>query len=67
MDPIPWWVESYMRPVEPYLDGGLPYQLSPPCDVVLSELYGVGMASDRTEVIVVPLVLVGLVRCAYPY
>jgi len=31
--------------------------------VVLSMQYGIGMASDRTEVTIVPSVLVGLVRC----
>ena len=34
--------------------------------VVLSELRGVGMASDQTEVTVVPLVLAGLEWHAYP-
>ena len=33
--------------------------------VVLSELHGTGMVSDRTEVTVVPSVLVGSVRRAY--
>jgi hypothetical protein len=57
VDPIPWWVESYMRPIGPYLDGGSPYRLSPPCDVVFSTQPGAGMASDRTEVTTVPSVL----------
>ena len=34
--------------------------------VVLSELHGAGMASDRTEVTVVPLVLAGSEWHAYP-
>ena len=32
---------------------------------VLSELRDAGVVSDRTEVTIVPLVLVGLVWCAY--
>jgi hypothetical protein len=33
--------------------------------VVLSELCGAGVVSDRTEVTVIPSVLAGLVRHAY--
>ena len=35
--------------------------------VVLSELHGIGVASDRTEVTIVPSILVGSVQCAYSY
>ena len=64
MDPIPWWVESYICLVGPYLDGGSPYWLPPPDDVVLCLLRGVGMASDRAEVTVVSSFLAGSVQGA---
>jgi hypothetical protein len=35
VDPIPWWVGSYMRLVSLYLDGGSLYWQSPSCSVVL--------------------------------
>jgi len=54
VDPIPWWVESYMHPVGPYVDGGSLYWLLPPCGIVLSAQRGAGIASDRTEVTAVP-------------
>jgi hypothetical protein len=57
MDPIPWWVESYVHPIIPYLDGGSPNRLSPPCDVVFSAQPGAGMVSDWIEVTDVPLVV----------
>jgi hypothetical protein len=53
-----------MRLVGPYLDGGSPYWLSPPCGVVLSAQRGAGIASDRTEVTIAPSVLAGLKRRA---
>ena len=66
MDPTSWWVESYMCRVGPYLDGGSPYWPSPLGGVVLFLLRGAGMASDRTEVTVIPSVLARSKWHAYP-
>jgi hypothetical protein len=65
VDPISRWLELYMHPVGPYLDDRSPYRLSLSCGVVLSVQYGAGMASDRTEMIVVPSVLAELELRAY--
>jgi hypothetical protein len=66
VDLIPWWVESYIGLVRPYLDGGSPYWPSPLGVVVLSLLHGAGMASDWTKMSAVPSVLVGSMRRACP-
>jgi hypothetical protein len=55
-----------MRLVESYLAGGCCSDLTALGGVVLSELRGVEAAYDQTEVTVVPSVLAGSVRCAYP-
>ena len=54
-----------MRPIGPYLAGGHRTGRTALGNVVLSELRGAGVASDRIEVTVVPSVLVGSVRRAY--
>jgi hypothetical protein len=51
-----------MRLVGPYLDGGSSYCQSPLGDVVWSMLRGAGMASDRTE----GIVLVGVSVACLP-
>ena len=55
---------SYKCLVGPYLDGDSPYLSSPLGSVVFSLLCGVGMASNWTEVTVVPSVLARSVRRA---
>jgi hypothetical protein len=55
-----------MRLVGPYLADGCCSDHHRLGGVVLSELCGAEVASNRTEVTVVLSVLMGLVRCAYP-
>jgi hypothetical protein len=52
--------------IGPYLDGGSPYWPSSLGGVVLSLLRDTGVAFDRIEMIVVPLVLAGSARVPAP-